>query len=687
MLTSVCALASMTLVGCAEEVADLLGANATKVEVTASVGAPQRSALTRGADGLDGSTGFSLIWSSSTPNIESKVKVWADNGAGSFSDYSYKVTGAKAIEAESSTPTFPAGVTSVSVYGWYPYTANNTFTIKNNQQSDADYCLSDLMLAQPANCTRVLSTGAVTPAALNFEHVMSKVKVVVSPVGDVTVTGVSLNGVLPSTAITYSGSASPKLSVGEASGSAGTVTLLSGGSVTSTSEAADRTFCGVFPAQSISGSFITITATTGGGSGTITYSFPSAKAFAQGTEYVANIEVSAANIGQTVSLADWTGADGTVNITAGGGSLSLDDTSANLIYDGGNGTVNVTESGTVTNITASSADNAIATASASGKVVTITPVAAGSTQVLVYGVKDGHMLSSVVNVTVAKAAASFSVPSTLSITGLGTTNTFTVNRPGTGNDGNISCEVVNESGTASATVDQGTGIVTVTGTTEGTATVKVSVGAGTNYEASTSTQDVAVTIVAVDPFASAAVGKLIGADGKLYDTAAAATSAGTTAVAVVAYMGTTTLNAETGTVSTKTNHRNITPAHGVAIALCNAKSQTWNNADVIGADGNFTNEIINAVSALKTAGKIQSDWMNLEHTSWVAIGLTSNLQSLNTPITSEMTTASDYTNMSGNYWSTSEGSNYTLGWGVYNGSWTNGNHKSYPLGIRAVFAF
>lgn len=397
VLGSMAALAVMAVVGCAEEVSELFTGNATKVEIAATVGPTQSSALTRGADGLDGTSGFSLLWST---NNSSKVKIWADNGSGSFSEYSYKVTGATALTAESTTPTFPAGVTSVSVYGWYPYTASNSFTIQSNQQTDDNYCLSDLMLAQPATCTRVLNTGAVTPAALNFQHVMSKVKIVVSPASGITITGISLGNVKPSTTITYNGSANPKLSAGEASGSVGTVTLLSGGSITSSNTAAQRTFCGVFPAQSISGNFITINATSGGGSGTITYSLPSAKAFASGNEYTANIEISASQIGQTVSLADWTGADGTVNISAGGDAPTLSEESLTLTFRSGTGSVTASMTG-ASSFGAVSDATGKATVSASGATITVTPVAAGSANISVFPTnKSGVFSSAVLPVTI-----------------------------------------------------------------------------------------------------------------------------------------------------------------------------------------------------------------------------------------------------------------------------------------------
>ena len=60
------------------------------------------------------------------------------------------------------------------------------------------------------------------------------------------------------------------------------------------------------------------------------------------------------------------------------------------------------------------------------------------------------------------------------------------------------------------------------------------------------------------------IGKLIGADGNIYDDAAAATAASTTAVAVIAYVGSGTEHA--------------TYTHGLAIALADESNSNWNMA-------------------------------------------------------------------------------------------------------------
>lgn len=69
------------------------------------------------------------------------------------------------------------------------------------------------------------------------------------------------------------------------------------------------------------------------------------------------------------------------------------------------------------------------------------------------------------------------------------------------------------------------------------------------------------------PFASVTaedLGKLIGADGNIYDTKGDAETAGTTAVAMIAYVG------------SDTDHATYT--HGLAIALADEESESWSTA-------------------------------------------------------------------------------------------------------------
>jgi len=193
-----------------------------------------------------------------------------------------------------------------------------------------------------------------------------------------------------------------------ASGSAGDITLLSGGSLTSASAAADKVLCGVFPPQEItSGALLEITANYNSGSDqTITYSLSAAKNFARANEYTMNISLSGTNVTTgTVSLGDWTGAAGTVNITGGGGgggSVTLTSYEVTLQDGGASTTVTATAGGT--SYTAQSANTGVATVSVSSSTVTINPISAGTTQVIVCGLNGTTMNSSIIDVTVNPSA-------------------------------------------------------------------------------------------------------------------------------------------------------------------------------------------------------------------------------------------------------------------------------------------
>ena len=398
-LYAVWALTATALTGCSEELSQMFS-ETTRVEVEARF-VPMDDMKTRAADGLDVSgTGFSCVYAAeagaaASPN--SKAKIMIDDGASSYTAYTYRVTGSSALTVEGVAPTFPSAVNEVHVYGWYPYTASSSFTIQINQSTTRDYCLSDLMLANRASCTR--DGNSVTPAALAFRHVMSKVKLVLTLGADVTITDVALKNVKPTVTIDESNPAS--LTVGSASGSAGDVALLSSGSITSASALAARTLAAVIPAQSISGSFITITAEIGGTPSTITYSFDAgSKTFASGKEYTANIAVDGTLTGSpTVSLDAWAGSEGTVFIETGaGGPVTLSSYTLDLFYPGSAGTITASAGGS--SYSATSADPSVATVSVSGSTITVTPVGVGSTQVIVVGTQGGVINSSICTVTV-----------------------------------------------------------------------------------------------------------------------------------------------------------------------------------------------------------------------------------------------------------------------------------------------
>lgn len=332
--TGVMASAAM-LTGCSEEVAALTGGSGdgAKVEVTASFVEPKQ-ALTRAADGLDVASGFSL---NTSANSSSKVRVMVDQNDGNYAQFDYDITGSaptKTISKESGAPTFNSGVNTVNVYGWYPAKSLSGFAVATDQSTDANYCLSDLMVASGTTCTRSGST--VTQAAnLSFTHVMAKLKVTLNPAANVNVKAVKLKSMATTVSLTETraGNAVTGFSgyaLGSASGSSDIdLHKSTDANITSASSAADKVLCGVFPAQSKNGALLEVTANYNGGSDVvITYSFSSAKDFTDGNEYGIDITLNETALQTTaVSLDTWD-PSGNATITVGGGGLALQTSSS-----------------------------------------------------------------------------------------------------------------------------------------------------------------------------------------------------------------------------------------------------------------------------------------------------------------------------------------------------------------------
>jgi len=666
------ALAVMAVVGCAEEVTQIFS-DSTKVEVTASFSDTGRESLTRAADGLDNSTaGFSLTTSESS---SSKVRVMVDANNGTYSPFDYTITNATTITAPATPPSFPSGVSTVNVYGWYPNVSLTNFSVNANQQSEANYCLSDLMVANSATCTRTGSS--VTQAAnLSFTHVMSKVKVSLTLASGVTVTAVKLKSILPQVTVSEvkSTNAVTGFNLSAASGSATDITLFSG-SLTSASAAADKVLCGVFPPQSKNGAFLEITASYNSGAAqTITYSFGSAKAFARANEYTMNITLNGTNVTTgTVDISDWSTAAGTVEISVGnaGDAPTLSPTSLTLTYGGASGTITPTLAGATT-FSGVSSNTGVATVSGTST-LTVAPVAAGTCTINVFPTnKTGAFSSATCNVTVNKAAQTVSLsPTSVSIGGLGSTQTFTVTR---GGDGVISATVTSGGSNASVTdINQNTGVVTVRGDAAGSAIIRVTVAEGTNHMAySANDKTVSVTVTEYPcSLANSHVGDIIANDGLAYNSLSAVTSASKTAVAVVGYKS---------------------GSSGYAIALVNSTSQTWNEITNSGANKNVDCTLAEGKRGDVPAAPTGTTWKVLNKTNYeamfVAMGSTTgdnDGKTYDANVNNKITAAGG-TALSGNYWSTSE-YNSVNGWYFYGSFWLNAGIKTNSFNVRPVLAW
>jgi len=304
----VCVMAAAMLTACS---ADEGGAEDQEVAVQvrgtidiSSVG----EGTTRADDGLN---------ASSLSQSGQKAVVKIDNGSGTYGTYEYTATGTTISSPSPALPNFPGGVDEVHVYGYYPKNASGdlTYTVAADQSSTAGYCASDVLGATNSDCTRTLSAGtwSVTPASLTFKHLMSKLKLTVTPGTGVTINSVTVKANKKVT-FTETKDASYKVT-GFSAGSAsenGTITLLSGGSAT-----ASAAYCCVFPPQMVASTvtdFIVVTATVDGQQGTINYKLSANKTFASDTEYAATLTVNAnaVQVSETVTIGDWTTKDQSV---------------------------------------------------------------------------------------------------------------------------------------------------------------------------------------------------------------------------------------------------------------------------------------------------------------------------------------------------------------------------------------
>ena len=125
------------------------------------------------------------------------------------------------------------------------------------------------------------------------------------------------------------------------------------------------------------------------------------------------------------------------------------------------------------------------------------------------------------------------------------------------------------------------------------------------------------------------IGKIAGADGNIYDTQDAATTAGTTAVAVIAYVGSETDNS--------------TYAHGLAIALSNESNKNWSSAKST-CEGKTA--VTNAVWCLPS----QQQWKTVFSANG---GSETSYSELNTKLEAANGESSVLTN--GDYWTSTAG--------------------------------
>ena len=155
------------------------------------------------------------------------------------------------------------------------------------------------------------------------------------------------------------------------------------------------------------------------------------------------------------------------------------------------------------------------------------------------------------------------------------------------------------------------------------------------------------------------VGKLAGQDGKIYATTAAATSAGTTAVAKIIYVG------------SSTDHATYT--HGLALALADEGEMGWDAAQTACSNKNTSLTVTNTSWMLPS----QNQWNTMITAAGSDTALRNGFSSVGG------------TNIQvGNYWSSTANPG-SVAW-IYrfaDHGWTHGSAAGYPYHVRACLAF
>jgi len=216
------------------------------------------------------------------------VRISSDNGA-SYTDYNYTTAASGAMTPPSPKPYYPASGT-VKIVAYHPSDAGTSFSINTDQTTDANYNACDLMFSDNITA-QAKTTNAVN---LQFVHKMAKI-VVTATKGDGVnyITSMTLKDVKPTVSFNQTTGA-----VGTASGTAGNVSIFTGGgSSTTTANGA-----AVIPAQTITGALLEIVTDQG----TAIYDVGSTgKAFVAGSKYSMNVTVNRSAVGVTNSVA-WT---------------------------------------------------------------------------------------------------------------------------------------------------------------------------------------------------------------------------------------------------------------------------------------------------------------------------------------------------------------------------------------------
>lgn len=254
-------------------------------------------------------------------NSGETIKVFVSTGGGSsYTAYDYTTAAAGqevGLTAPAPPPYFPDGAAStVQAYAYYPATAcaSATFSVADNQTSDAAYKSSDLMYA----ANRTITKGSSEGTKLQMAHKMVQLCITASAASgsDLSIYKVKVN-------------AKKSVTFTPADGTA--TTTGDNGDVIALTQAG--TGYVLIPPQLINNVTVKIeTDEVGSAQGTATFGFASTSSFEAGNSYSLDLTVSPTQLGTTTAITDWNGA-GSVVIGATG-NLTICDLVDKTAYTG-----------------------------------------------------------------------------------------------------------------------------------------------------------------------------------------------------------------------------------------------------------------------------------------------------------------------------------------------------------------
>ena len=223
----------------------------------------------------------------------------SDYTTGDFTEYTYTTGAAGALTLPSPAPYYPLDGTNVDILAYYPSFDRTSFTVSDDQTSDAAYAASDLMWAEP-----IVNTEKTTAnKTLTFSHKMAKIVVTATAGTAVSkINSITLKQIQPTVTFNKLNGA-----VSGLTGDAGEIKVVEGESAATVSGAA------VFPEQTIDGRLLAVGVTlTNGTTGTAYYTVDN-KTFHTGNVYTLDITVSYPEVEAETAVTNW-GEGGTASV-------------------------------------------------------------------------------------------------------------------------------------------------------------------------------------------------------------------------------------------------------------------------------------------------------------------------------------------------------------------------------------